>query len=71
MGADEVFLLDTFTSKRECFNKEKDSEINEIFNGFNRFTEEKLKEYCSREDCVILLLGAGDIDKYKNVIIDK
>ena len=70
-GADEVFLLDTFTSKRECFNKEKDSEINEIFNGFNRFTEEKLKEYCSREDCVILLLGAGDIDKYKNVIIDK
>lgn len=66
---DILYLIDTFTSKREKYSKSLDMEVKEVFNKFYNFDEKLLVKHLSEEGNVIILLGAGNLDKYLKFII--
>ena len=65
----ELYLIKTFTSKREGSDKELDKEVFNVFSNAKMFREEDLKTIKKMSNKVILFLGAGNLDRYiKNII---
>lgn len=67
---DELYLADTFTSKRESYSENKEKLIRKIFLNPKRFTKKtilKLKKY---NNSIIVFMGAGNIRKYINELIE-
>lgn len=69
-GVSELYVAKTFTSKREKFNRTLEKEVKKIFINaqmFNHGIINKVKDY---HNCVIVFMGAGNIRKYIQKIIN-
>ena len=66
---DEVYVDEVFTSKREPYDLNKQNKINYIFNEFNNYLEFDFDNLDLRKKQMIILLGAGDLNKrfFENV----
>lgn len=65
---DKLFLMNTFTSKREKYSKKLEEETYNIFKNKQEFNERTLKDLFSGEGKIIIFLGAGNFNKYINKI---
>lgn len=65
----DLYLVKTFTSKREGESKELEKEVFKVFENAKMFRESDLKKFKEMNNKVILFLGAGNINKYITNII--
>lgn len=65
----DLYLVKTFTSKREGESKELEREVYKVFDNAKMFRESDLKKIKELSNKVILFLGAGNINKYITNII--
>lgn len=66
----DLYLVKTFTSKRETSNKNLEKQVFEIFENAKMFREKDIKTIKKLNNKVILFLGAGNVDKYISNIIN-
>mgnify|MGYP000876367933 CR=1 FL=1 len=71
VGVDELFLANTFTSKREAYNLKKEKLVRKIFTNAKRFKLRHLVKFKKYRNSVIVFMGAGNIRKYIPQIIMK
>lgn len=68
---DKVYIADVFTSAREKENLDKQKKINKIFQKFLKFDKGILNLISKEQKEIWIFLGAGEIDKYIQDIINK
>ena len=61
---DDVYIEETFTSKREKINKELENKIEVLFSCFNKFDNTTLNKINYNKKEVWIFLGAGIVNKY-------
>lgn len=65
----DLYLVKTFTSKREGKNKELEKEVFKVFTNAKMFKESDIKTLKKLNNKVILFLGAGNINSLINKLI--
>lgn len=65
----ELYLVRTFTSKREGVNKQLEKQVFKIFGNPKMFREKDIKTLKKLNNKVILFIGAGNLDKYISRLI--
>lgn len=70
---DQVFIQNTFTSKREEYSNHQEQKVRKIFNKYQTFNKQTIetikKSIKENQKTIWLFLGAGTIDHYMKEII--
>jgi UDP-N-acetylmuramate--alanine ligase len=69
-GADDVFLCEIFGSARENHGKVTIEQLRERIPNAKLICENSMSSLSSYKDSVLLFMGAGDIQKYQNVLVE-
>jgi len=69
-GVDELYVAKTFTSKREKYNPALEKKVRNIFQNAKRFSLGLLATLKKYHNSVIIFMGAGNIRKHINKILN-
>ena len=69
IDVDDFYLANTFTSKREQYQRDKEKMVRNIFKGAKTFTAKNIKKFKLYHNSIIVFMGAGNIRKYIPEII--